>query len=264
MRCWCLIREQVHYRREAFLAGIAAAGLGFTRGEPAGSEARRGDVLILWNRYAHWERMADAFERAGGRVIVAENGYLGNDGNGKQHYALALSQHNGGGTWPADDGARWRALGVELQPWRGRGHHVLVCPQRGIGPKHYAQHPDWARDVAARLQRVTRRPVRIRPHPGNQPPVVPLEKDLAGCWAVVTWASNAGTHALIAGIPVFYEAPHWILAAAGQRDLSRVDDPLLTDRRPAFERLACAQWTLAEIASGEPFRRLLDAAAVPA
>lgn len=257
MRCWCLIREQVHYRREAFLAGIAAAGLDFKRGEPGGDVAP-GDVLVIWNRYSHYEHMADRFEKAGGRVIVSENGYLGNDANGKQHYAIALGQHNGGGTWPSDDGSRWRSLGVELQPWRDRGHHILVCPQRGIGPKRYAQHPTWPQDVAERLKKLTQRPVRIRAHPGNQAPVVPLEKDLQDCWAMVTWASNAGTHALIAGVPVFYEAPYWILAAAGQRDLTRVDDPALPDRLPVFERLACAQWTLKEIASGEPLRLLLQ------
>ena len=136
------------------------------------------------------------------------------------------------------------------------GYHVLVCPQRGIGPKHYAQSSNWTTEIAARLRAVTKRPVRVRPHPGNKPPLVPLEKDLEQCWAMVTWASNAGTHALIAGIPVFFEAPHWILAAAGSRDVSRIDDPPLPDRLPAFERLACAQWTLEEIASGEPFRRL--------
>lgn len=256
-RAWCLIREQPHYRREAFTGGLQAAGYTLKLGDP-GPGVEPGDALVIWNRYAHYEQMADAFEKRGGRVVVAENGYLGKDYGGCQHYALAVRHHNGGGTWPSDGGERWRAMNIELQPWRERGHHVLVCASRGIGPKHYAQHPDWPKDVAKRLKAVTERTVRIRPHPGGQPPLVPLEKDLEGCWAMVTWASNAGTHALIAGIPVIYEGPHWILSGAGGRDITRIEDPELPDRVPAFQRLACAQWKVEEIASGEPFKRLLQ------
>jgi hypothetical protein len=36
-----------------------------------------------------------------------------------------------------------------------------------------------------------------------------------------------------------------------------VDTPSLPDRLPHFERMAHAQWTLSEIQTGEPFRRLL-------
>jgi hypothetical protein len=267
-RAWCQVRQQPHYRREAFVAGLRAAGFRVVLDFEPGSDVQRDELLVIWNRYSHWERMAERFERCGARVLVAENGYLGSGGTTPKldvaagnvqpghYYALACSQHNGGGTWPCDDGARWRALGVELEPWRERGHHILVCPQRGIGPKNYAQDAGWANDVSNRLRQYTKRPIRVRPHPGLGPGPVPIEKDLVDCWAVVTWASGAGIHALRAGIPVIYEGPHWILAGAAGRSIAAIEDPQMPDRLPAFGRLACAQWTVQEIASGEPFKRL--------
>ena len=308
-----MIRENPHYRREAFVNGLQAAGYKLRSGEPA-QDVACDDILVTWNRYGHFEVAANDFERRGGRVVVAENGYLGANGSTPKfdvaagdvrpghYYALALNGHNGSGAWPSDDGSRWRALGIELKLWRAEKpgdreigksgdrksdfsisrppaltdfvalppsrppaltedvpdhRHILVCPQRGIGPNRQAQHPAWPQDVTARLKALTQRPVRVRPHPGLGPGTVPIAQDLEGCWAVVTWASGAGIHALVAGVPVFFEAKHWILADAAERDIKTIESPALPERLPAFERLACAQWTVAEIASGEAFRRLL-------
>ena len=87
---------------------------------------------------------------------------------------------------------------------------------------------------------------RVRSHPGTKV-CVPLEDDLANAKQVVTWGSGAAIKALLWGIPVQSDMPGWI----GEQDN--------TDggRLAMFRRLAWAQWTLAEIASGEPFRRLL-------
>jgi len=263
-RAWCLIREQVHYRREAFLQGLAAAGYEIAQsareeGNPNFSRSGAGDVLVIWNRYGHYEDWAREFERRSGRVLVAENGYLGDDSNGRQHYALAVGQHNGGGRWHVGGPERWRALGIGLKPWRTDGGHILICPQRGIGPKDYVQRANWQHRLADRLKGVTKRPVRIRPHPGNVPQAearASLARDLDGCWAMVTWASGAGIHALVAGVPVFYEAPYWILAGAGERSVLDIDNPHYLAREEAFVKLSWAQWTLAELATGEPFRLL--------
>ena len=64
---------------------------------------------------------------------------------------------------------------------------------------------------------------------------------------VVTWGSGAAIKALQMGIRVHSDMPHWI----GEQDNT-------TEGRLAmFRRLAWAQWTLEEIASGLPFERLL-------
>ena len=232
-------------------------------------QVARGDVLLIWNRYGGTHDEATRFEAAGGTVLVAENGYLGAGGSSPKfdvhpggpkpgdYYALAVGGHNGQGSWPAGGAERFAALGVALQPWRAEGRHVLVCPNRSFGIPGRVMHPDWAARTAARLRKETARAVCIRLHPGNDAPKRALATDLEGAWAVVVWSSGAGVHALLRGIPVYCDAPHWILKGAAAH--GPVDAPQCPERAPHFARLAWAQWTVQEIASGEPFRRLLPA-----
>lgn len=227
----------------------------------APGEPHPGDVLVCWNRYGTAELQADRFEKAGARVLVCENGYAGTDAEGRQLYAIAEGQHNGAGKWPVGTWHRWSTLDIPVDGWRTGGAHILVTGQRGIGSREMASPHGWAEDVTRRLRQITKRPIRIRPHPEtrNGPvPSVTLAEDLQDCWAVVTWASGAAVKAIIAGIPVFYEAPHWILSGAGKRDIREIESPWLFDRAPHLERLAWAQWRVDEIAAGAPFRQLLN------
>lgn len=279
INAYCLIRQGPVYRREAFLSGLAAAGLNVSNRLP--QRPGPDDVLVIWNRYAENDELARRFEAGGGRVIVAENAYLGIDGrshrahdtSNRRMYALALHDHNGRGAWPTSETAlaalagaalispRFSMLGVEVKPWRTEGRKVLVCAQRGIGSPGRASPPGWAERTAHEIRAQLGVPVWIRPHPGDHDPVVPLEKDLEDAVACVIWASGAGVKALVQGVPVFHACPWWVAAIgarryAGPQSLSfavRND----VQRAAALERMAWAQWTCDEIASGEPFRRLL-------
>ena len=140
MKALCLIREAPTYRRDASLNGLKAAGFQIM---PHGHKPTPGDLLVIWNRYAHYEAEALRFEAAGAAVIVMENGYLGHHEdeyrksfavNGEQLYAMALWHHNGAGRWPVGAPGRWREQGITVQPWRKNGEHILVLPQRGFGP----------------------------------------------------------------------------------------------------------------------------------
>lgn len=224
-------------------------------------------MLVTWTVHrGAKEGAARAFEAAGGRVVVCEEAYL-RTVRGERHFAIALHDHNGAGRWPHhhDGGGpeRWESFAIPLQPWRRDGRHVLVREQRGIGSVRMASPPLWHDTVSARLRRLTRRPVVLRAHPRSRlyPELArgqaPLDEALAGCWAVVTWASSLAVHALIAGVPVLYEAPHFVCAGACGRGIESIEAPPTPDRLPAFERLAWAQWSVGEIASGEPFRFLL-------
>lgn len=260
MRAYCLIRSQPVYRREAFVEGLKAVGYDVQVRAPR--EARPGDVLVVWNRYGDNEQLADRFEAKGGTVLVTENGYLDPGRHtDRRWYALAVGGHNGQGTWPIATPERWARIAPRLQvrlaPWRAGGEHILVCPNRTFGRRGYVMPGDFAQSVKTRLAAMTKRPVRIRPHPGNDAAKVPLERDLERCWAVVVWASSAGVHALLAGIPVFCLAPAWILKPAACSALEGMEAPPIVDRAPAFERLAWAQWHVEEIARGVPFRHLL-------
>lgn len=258
-KAYCVIRDQPHYRSEAFLAGLRAVGYEIETRTPQSNRA--GDVFVCWNRYGYNHQVASHVESAGGTVLVAENGYVGRDENDHQLYAIARHGHNGSGNWEIARPPRWPLLGIEPKPWREGGGHILVCGQRGIGSPSMASPANWHEGVAARLRKITKRPVRIRLHPGNNAPKTPLADDLRDAYAVVIWSSSSGVQALIDGIPVFYEAPHWICARAAKHGIVGIEDPpdpYRDDTRQAsLEYMAWAQWTVAEIAAGLPFRLLL-------
>jgi hypothetical protein len=263
-RAWSLIRQAPWYRAQAFAEGLKKAGFEVGQGTPKG---RPGDLLLIWNRYANWHDQAVRFERDGGKVVVAENGYLGQGGTAPKfdvhpggpkahhYYALGLGFHNDEGRVPVGGPERWADLGVELKPWRQDGGHVLVAANRSFGVPGRFMPADWPQRAVERLRKATKREVRLRVHPGNNAPQRPLSEDLKGCWAVIVWTSSAGVHALAGGIPVFCEAPHWICKSAASS--GSIDEPTLPDRLPALQRMAHGQWRIEEIESGEPFRRLL-------
>lgn len=269
MKAYCLLRQGPVYRREAFLTGLAAAGLNVSNTLPRRPSPE--DVLVIWNRYADNEDIARRFEIGGGRVIVAENGYLGyggrthraHDRSDRRMYALALGDHNGRGAWPAGSG-RFEQLGVELKAWReeAAGGKVLVCAQRGIGSPGRASPHGWADMVAREIREQLRVPVVVRPHPGDDDPAIPLERDLASSSACVVWASGAGVKALVEGVPVFYACPWWICSKGARRyqGPGSLLMPIRNDlqRAAALECMAWAQWTCEEISSGLPFRLLLE------
>lgn len=253
-RALCLIRAQPHYRRWAFCKGLEKAGYSVT---DQALDARPDDVLIVWNRYGSSEEHARRFEKVRATVLVCENGYLGRDAEHRQYYAIARGHHNGAGEWYVGGPERWAALGVTLAPWREKGSHILVCPSRGIGPNGVAMPLGWEKEVLRELRAKTARPIRVRPHPCDKPARVSLAEDLQDCHAAVVWNSAAGIHALVAGVPVIYQAPKWVAGEAASRAIGAIEAPPMPERVPAFERLAWAQWSIAEIESGAPFRYLL-------
>lgn len=257
----CLIRDQPHYRRDAFVRGLERAGYTLAS---HGNARNADDLLVIWNRYGANEQMADAWEARGGTVLVAENGYLGGDDQGRQRYALAAHGHNGSGWWPRGGPERFAALNVALSPWVSRPDgYSLVCGQRGIGSRSMASPSNWHVGAAARSPQ----PARVRLHPGNKPdPRAPtLEQDLANAKLCVVWSSTSGVKALVRGIPVLFDAPHWVCEHAAHRLVpARGGDQgvLRNDgaRQQALEDMAWAQWTVDELATGEPFVLFRDAA----
>lgn len=263
MKAHVIIRDQPWYRRKVFTDGLRAAGCEVSLGQP---NAINGDtVLLIWNRYAGNHEIALQVERAGGRVLVAENGYLGEGGGtpkfqvhpaGPQpghYYSIARRFHNDDTQTVAGAGDRFARLNVQLKPWRTGGEYILICPNRSFGVPERMMPPDWADRCSKRLTKVQALPVRIRAHPGNNAPKRALLDDLQGASAVYIWSSSCGVHALAEGIPVYCEAPCWILKGAAAQEGAHN----YPDRAPHFNKMAWAQWTCSEIESGEPFRHLL-------
>ncbi len=252
MKAICQIRQQPWYRRDAFEQGLRHAGYSLVQ---SGHPESRDDLLVIWNRYGAFASMADAWERQGGAVLVCENGYIGKDEQDRQYYAIAVHGHNGSGWFPVGADDRFSKLALDVKDWRASGAHILVCGQRGIGTPQMASPPNWHDETARTLRRMTERPVRVRTHPGNHSPTVPLSDDLANSFACHIWSSGSGVQALISGIPVFYDAPHWICEDGAIKSNGNFCEPLCDDskRSAALSKMAWGQRSVSEIESGEPF-----------
>ena len=220
-----------------------------------------GDVLVIWNRYPRDEHFTGPYERAGGVVIVVENGYFGRGKPGVEWYAMGLSQHNGCGRMLPASAKRWRALGIEIKPWKTDGNEIVLLATRGMGSSVTREPNGWLLKLEHLLRRQTRRQVRVRQHPGPQwaVPKISLETDLRDAWAAVTWGSSAGLKALAMGVPVFHGLPGWIGKTAAQRlgKDGNIKDRFLGYREPMFRQVAAAQYSLREIESGKAFKCLL-------
>jgi hypothetical protein len=253
VRALIRIRKEPYYRRAAFEAGLKRVGFQLAESlKPEGPD----DWLVLWNRKAGTdEQQADAWEARGGTVIVAENGYLAKVE--KTVYAISVHGHNGSGWFPAEAEDRFTPLGFPLKPWRKGGTEIVLRTQRGIGSVLMASPTNWIAQTVARLKVRPGLPIRVIPHPGNHPPKVPPEQDLRKADVFVTWASAMGVRALIEGIPVFYGAPHWI-CEKGATPLIRWPLAEIDSRESALHKMAHGQWHFDEIATGEPFKRIIE------
>jgi hypothetical protein len=238
MRAVLRIRKEPYYRRAAFEDGLKKVGFKLVdKLVPDGPES----WLVIWNRQGVNEAEADDWEREGGTVIVCENGYL--QQIDKTYYAISVHGHNGSGWFPENEGEdRFSKLGFELKPFH-EGSYRLVCGQRGIGSRLMRSPPMWGEKLAMKLESYGL-PVKFRPHPGNFKPKVPLVVDLKGASLCHIWSSASGVMALVEGKFVQHSAPHWIC-----------ENP---DREKALNHMAHGQWHFTEIATGEPFARIIE------
>lgn len=248
----CTIRKEPCYRRSAFEAGLEKAGYKLQGG---GGPKSRDDVLCLWNRQGNDQDRANDWERDGGTVIVAENGYLSTVK--WQSYAIAVHGHCGSGWFYVGGPERLAALNIELKPWVKPGGYTLICGQRGIGSRLMASPAGWHDKVAKSLRANGERVV-VRQHPGRCAPIKTLEQELAGASRCVIWSSAVGVTALTMGIPVEHRAPHWI--CEGAKGISAALPAAENDalRLAALQTMAWGQWSVDEISSGLPFVTLRE------
>ena len=251
MRAHVAVREAPLYRRDAFCDGLRRCGYDVG---PVQDRPSRSDLLLIWNRYGRWDALARRYEAAGATVVVAENGYLGREWNGRAWYSLALGWNAGAGRWPV--GGPERASMFHVEPWRAGGEFVLVLAQRGIGTAPVAQPHGWHQRAAVQLKNMGHR-VEVRGHPGAKQHNESLYAQLDGAKFAVTWASGAGVKALLYGVPVYCGFNRWIGAQVSRPFVKPLAEPFRGDRSEFLTRLAWAQWTVEEIGSGHAFRHLL-------
>ena len=216
----------------------------------------RGDFVVMWG---HKDRGVIEGDRP---YLVLEQGYLGDR---LKWTSMGWNGLNGRATFPCGDATRWeRYFSHLMRPWSsGAGVALLVGQVPGDAALGDLDLTRWLRDTAAALK--TRGwQVIFRPHPNA--PDVPcpngaemspglLADDLSRATLCVTYNSNTGVDAMLAGVPTVAMDEGSMAWPVAMHDIpeSVLHRP---DRTAWAQRLAWCQWTVEEIAAGDVWGHL--------
>ena len=236
------------------------------------------DVAVIWSllwagRMQQNQAVWQEFRCSNRPVIVLEVGMLDRG----QTWKVGVNG-TGYGCYSTTDLNPYRPqqLGIELQPWKTQGNHILIAAQRTDSEQWIGQPAaeQWLANTVACVKQHSDRSIVVRTHP-RQPISVPagcyharparlsgsyddydFPSDLHGAWAVINYNSGPGSQAVIAGVPAFVGSSSLALPV-GNTDLSQIENPIRPDREQWITELCHTEWTLEEIATGKPFERLL-------
>ena len=161
-------------------------------------------------------------------------------------------QHTGLGV---SDGRRFKALRVQIHPWR-KGRHIVVCPQSPSFMKMAGFEGDWTTCVVERLSSLTDREIRVRSWSRNKTKAsISLQADLAEAHAVVVWSSAAAVAAVIEGVPIVVEAQD-CAARPMAGTLDQIECLPTPERENWLGVLADNEWTIDELRNGTAWSHL--------
>jgi len=163
-----------------------------------------------------------------------------------------------------------QTLGLQLEPWRAQGDHVLVCLQRDGGwSMKGTDMTAWTVSTVRRLRELTSRPIVIRAHPKHRVDLSALSdltgvrqslhgtalvQDLKDAWAAVFYNSSASVAAVLAGVPVFATDDDCVARSMANPDLAQIENPCMPAREQWIYDLSAAHWTDAESRNGAIYR----------
>jgi len=183
-----------------------------------------------------------------GQHLVMEQGYLGNR---LEWCSLGFNGLNGRATFPkAPDGERFNDLfpGV-MRSWKDKPGYALVigqCP--GDAALAGTNIDNWVATITDSVPGT-----KYRPHPSVTAPAASLDDDLSGARCCITYNSNAGVMAVMAGVPTITMdrgAMAWNVSSHNPQF------SLMTDRDEWAHDMAYSQWTLQEIEQGLAWEHL--------
>jgi hypothetical protein len=242
---------------EAFAAGVHAGGGKAEICTEPPAKLQPGAAVFYGVRpaVAHlWEQA----KREGRDWYYIDNAYF--DVARERYFRVTKNalQCSGAGTVPVDMEWRFGALGLQVQPWRQFGGHIVICPQSDEFMKVVAGWTGgWLDQIRAELRTLTPRRLVVREKGKGRP----LAADLIDAWALVTHSSAAANEAVLAGVPAFVTgrcATGPVSMNQGIRSFRRIEErPWGFDARRVWgEILARSQWTLDEITKGDAWKAL--------
>lgn len=224
------------------------------------------------------KEIIDKQKEIGGRTLAIDsNLFLYRDPDNTQSY-LRFSLD---GVFPTTgeyfieslDPKRWKKIkndiGIDLQPWRKDGDHILVCLQRNGGwSMGSIDVHQWLKKTLKRVRSRTQRPIFVRPHPGDRKTAEDLVlnknnvyisnrknivEDFRDCWATITFNSSPGVASAIEGIPVFVtdndpkRSQAYDVANLG---LKNIAEPEIFNRKHWIEKLSMCHFNFEDLRNG--------------
>ena len=176
-----------------------------------------------------------------------------------------------------NDSTRADSLGLVCKPWRSDGNYILIAGQheQSLQWQSMPRMSEWITDTIRQLQMHYNYPIIFRPHPRCPLPYIEKEfknvirqnpQRIAGTYDdfdmrfnnikyTVSWSSNPGIHSIINGIPA-HVGPQSLAFDVACPNLLMVDNPHTPDRQQWLNDYAWTEFTVEEIASGLPLKRL--------
>ncbi len=236
------------------------------------------EIAVIWSvlwlgRMKGNQRIYELCKKRNIPVMIVEVGNLKRN----QTWRLSIDNINGLGVFGNDqdlDPTRPGKLKVYLEQEKShRKNPILIACQH----QHSLQWKDmpnmqaWAVDTVKKLREKTQRPIIVRPHPRNiftlNIPGVHLQTpgkinntyddfDIDYDYhCVINHNSGPAVQAAIKGVPVICDRSS--LAFPVSDSIENIENLKLKDRSDWFLKLCHTEWTLAEIESGEPIKRLI-------
>jgi len=208
----------------------------------------------------------------GKNTVVLEKGYIKRD----HYYSAGLNGLNANADFnnKLSIGDRWEKLDVKLEPWRIRQKGpILLCAQVPWDASvQHTNHIEWCAQTVAWLHSM-KLEVIFRPHPlaltatpamlGTIESRGTLEEEFKRARAVITFNSNSGVDALLAGVPAFCaDAGSMIYDYTPRATSNALISNAIMDRQQFAYDIAYAQWNLEEMQQGLPAKHLLGEAYV--
>lgn len=198
-----------------------------------------------------------------------DTGYFGNNVNRFNPRGLKLYhrivknglQHT---TLRNCDNQRLRKIDVALPNCQSPGDYVLIVAPGHKACKHYGiKQQEWIDQTMHTVKQHTNRPVLLRKKIKNRAERItdqPIQDQIAGCHAVVTYNSIAGVESILAGKPAFVLCADNAALPVANTDLAKIEKPFYPDKNLIYTwacRLSYGQFSTTEMRSGSVWQHVL-------
>lgn len=182
------------------------------------------------------------------------------------------------------DPKRWQQIsldtGIELEPMKNKGKHILICAQRNQGwSMGSVRLETWLVNTCQSIRKYTDRPIVIRLHPKdnetnrNASSIQQMlrnikdvrlstnrdsfDADLKKCWAVVNHNSSSIVGPLIKGYSAFITDPATSQCAeVSHVGFENIESPQEFDRQRWLERISMFHWKFNELEDGTCWKHM--------